>query len=1359
MENRKIAYGMLHCHSEESLKDSALPVKELVDKAVELGSPAVALTDHRTMTGIPEFMAYVKTLNDKAGKIVINGIPGVEADVDNKHLVLLAMDYEHGYKTIIRAVTESHNYLSQSGLPQMNKDILKKYFGQGGPGHGYVIALSGCVGGVLCKILNSNEMLEEDIKKTLKKMKDCNDPCDPSYLSNMKNLENLGAKVKELMEKRDALTKLSKKTFKKREKIVSILKEKDDALYQEELELLNKDKQECEDAKVELEKVKAELERTKKIESAVRKNVKETAETHEKFIAYSKRLEYLKSEKKTETELYEKTKAEAYWYQDTFGKNRFFIELQNHRIEEEIKFFPLLLKIAKETGIPYVATNDVHIKSSEYNDVRARQIQRFIRFAKYEALSDADYHLYPKTDEEMLAILSEIIPLEDAVKAMEMIGYIANMCHVEFPKEDHYPKFPVPESITADELIRKIAYERIPIYFKENEWTEEYAKRLEYELDVICKMGYSDYHLIVQDMLEVGRKLGKLSDENLEYLTEHRGEMNLEEFIRYIDEHQTELGYTIGPGRGSAAGSLVCYILGITNIDPIKYNLLFERFLNVERVSMPDIDSDISPDVRELVIEYLKKRYGAGSVCNIMTRGTHAAKASVRATARFLGAEKKNDSLYYYRLGDEISKTIPAEVGITLDKAQDKLDEYIDSVQNTELKNVASEIVELAKMIEGKKISIGMHAAGVIIADNGDVGEYISLLYNTDKKQWCCQCDMVEAESVGLLKMDALGLKNLMIITNTIRKIKRNYGITIDMDKIPFEPEVFTNIYATGKTNGVFQVESGGMKGMLTEFKPDCIEDIVLLVAAYRPGPMQYLDNIIAVKHGKKKAKYLTPELEPILASTYSSIIYQEQVQQIFQKLAGYSLGQADLVRRAMSKKKEKVLKAERQAFVYGDIERNIAGCKENGISEVIANQLFDEMMDFAKYAFNRSHAAAYAMVSYQTAWLKYHYPAEFLCAVMNTKEIKEYPLYFDECKMYGIKIKGCTINQSLEHFVEVQEPDGSMSILFGIGNVKGVKSASTQIVKSRNTGYVSFKDYMLNGHIRKDVTEALIYAGAFDNFSNNRAMLVHTMEAYQKVIKKIKDKSKDIELQEKSLTMEKLSEKEKKKLTDSLVRAKKSLAQLNEQLQDIKPIPVDEDYTTRLEKEYEVLGAYVTGHPLDIYTSDLPVTKFSEMIPGKEYYALVLISNYRVVERKKDGKPLAFMTASDKVMEIDAQCFTKAFSKIGERLEDGKAVVVKGKYNEQIENRGTEEEDIIRSFAISDVFDATIRRKTVMMSMPILEWPEMRKILKTMETSGNEYDVVLYDTLCGDMRKTDVTVNIATLERFQIPYEIEIDE
>ncbi len=1358
-DKKQIHFGALHCHSEESMRDSGLSVKELVDTAVKLGCPAIALTDHGVMTGVIEFMSYIKSINDKAGKTVINGIPGVEAYKDGKHIVLLAMDYEHGYKAIIKAVTESYKNLNSSnGHPYMTDEIFQTYFGPGSKGHGYVIALSGCMSGVLCSILDSNEDADEQIKKIELKMKTYNSPEDETYLKNLALLRAKGDEIKALNEKKKELATIVGKSFVKKEKTVALLKKNNDPGYKTAYDELQREKEEVANASKELEVLKAKIKAEKTKESMMRNSLKEVEKSHGNYMDCKKRIEHLQSAKMTKEELYNAAKQEALNMANIFGKGRFFIELQNHRIDEEKRFFPILLRISKELNIDCVATNDVHTATNSYEDIRVRQVQRFQRFSKYEKISESDYHLYIKPDADMLSILSEIVSVEDAAIAIANAEKVASLCQVEFPKESHYPKFITNDGLSADETIRKKAYERIPLYFSKEEWTEEYAKRLEYELGVICNMGYSDYHLIVQDFLDVGRRLGRMSRKNQIELEKLSPIMNCDEFLAYIDSHQEELGYAIGPGRGSAAGSLVCYLLGITNIDPIKYNLLFERFLNVERVSMPDIDSDISPDVRELVIEYIKKRYGEEAVCCIVTRGTQAAKEAVRTSARFIGAEKKKDSMYYYNLGDEISKVIPAEAGITLKKAKDNLDAYILSIQNDDTRKVAQEIIDLSFMIEGRLTHYGMHAAGVVIADNGDVKEYVPLLYNTKKKRWCCQCDMGQVEASGLLKMDALGLKTMKIITDTIRKVNRNYGITVDMDKIPFEPEVFNAIYSKGRTNGVFQFESNGMKGMLMDFKPDCIEDIILLVAAYRPGPMQYLENIIATKHGKAQLTYATPELESILSPTYGAVIYQEQVQQIFQKLAGYSLGQADLVRRAMSKKKEKVLLAERESFVNGDETRNIVGCKRNGISSEIANRLFDEMIDFARYAFNKSHAAAYAIVSYQTAWLKHHYPAEFLCATMNLKDNKDLPLYFEECRENDIEISALDINYSDVEFMERIDDEGNMSIVFGLSKVKGIKSASTQIVETREGGYDSFYDYMLHGHIRKDVTENLIRAGAFDIFCENRTALLKVLGSYLDILKKIRDKSKDVAGHEETLAGE-LDEKKHKSTTQCLERAKKTLSQYETQLKEIVIPNIPEDRKNKLDDEYEVLGTYVTGHPLDIYDSDLPVTSFADMVPGKEYYALVQIRDLRVVKRKKDDKPLAFFTACDKAFNVEGQCFTRAFEQVGHKLKDMEAVVLKGKYSEKVSEysgaNDDEEEsaEIERFFTISEVHEATIKRRKMMVTLPIVDWNNVRMVLKTMESPHSEFKIYLHDSINGSIRETDTAADLANIENLGLSY------
>ena len=715
----------------------------------------------------------------------------------------------------------------------------------------------------------------------------------------------------------------------------------------------------------------------------------------------------------------------AEWFRDLFPS--FYLELQYHGLEDEAYVMPLLVRIARETGIPLIAANDAHMTDASDASLEARQILRFNYFRRHQELGEADRELYLKSDEELGEALRQVVDPEAVEEAMGNLQVLGE-CNVMFPKEKHYPK--VEGGASFDELLDTAREAMI----QSGDWDDAHEQRLKRERDVIRSMGYVDYHMVVRDFCIMGRSLGvvpkdRLSDMPLRY----------DQALSWIQKQGYAIGVGVGPGRGSAVGSLVCYLLGITNLDPVKYDLLFERFLNPERVSMPDIDTDIKTSLRPYLIQFIKQKYGEQAVSSISTVMTYAGRGAIKMAGRDRADElygslpAKEQAEQKSRYLDRVAKV----AGFVPEQWDGSLSDLTESFLVQFHGEEERLLWERAQMIEGKVSSTSVHAGGIVVSDNRDLCEYVPLLWREDKQTWATQCDMIRVEEKGLLKIDLLGLNTLDCITDTLHQIWERHGIAVDLDHLPFEPEVFQEIYATGNTNSVFQFESPGMKQMLREFRPTCFEDLILLVAAYRPGPMQFLDHIIAVKHGREPENYRTPELEPILSKTYSAIIYQEQVMQIFKDLAGYSLGQADLVRRAMSKKKTEKLKVERQAFLFGDPERHIDGCCARGIPEEAANALFDEIMEFARYAFNKSHAAAYAMVSYQTAWLKYHYPAEFLCAMFNNKDQEGYGPLVEDCASYGIALLPPDINRSESGFVV--EGD---SIRYGFAGIKGIRDS-----------------------------------------------------------------------------------------------------------------------------------------------------------------------------------------------------------------------------------------------------------------------------------------------------------------------------
>ena len=1344
----KISTGLLHCHTEHSLLDSTLKPEELVKRAAELGAKAVALTDHGTMTAVPSFKKAAKEHG-------ILPIIGVEAYVaDNKederlHLILMATDLV-GERAIGKLMTAANTNVTKVGklrFPVATKEMLTRFFAEGTEAHGHVIATSACMNGVLIGLSSQNAKNRDNLGKMKKAVKSTQDILNIIEFSQNANAENT--------RKMGELASFIKKSFKAREKMIS--KITDPAEKAAEEEKLNKEKADSEKASVIISRLKAENAARQKKMTELKKKLPKDMDMVNAQIERVKRLEESIC---TEDVIVNRMEAEALWYDGIFGHGNFYIEIQNHGVPEELKYMHILVKIAEKYDIPYVAANDIHMAKKE--DAFARQIIRSLRFNKWSEENTGDSELYIKTDKELFASISHAVGAEKADIAMQNIGRLVSRCKYEEDDTKHYPKFSKTEN--ADELIRKLAYEGISKRYTKEEWTKEYADRLEYELSVITKMGYSDYHLIDQDFINFTKKLGYMPEEKFQYLTDHIRDMSYEEIVAYVDADQSNVGYVIGPGRGSAAGSLVCYLLGITNIDPIKNGLIFERFLNPERVSMPDIDTDFANGYRDIAVIYVAKKYGENAVCRIVTEGTSAARGSIRNVARVLATKEGNDEEYINMIGDTLARCVPLKPGATikdnLDAMQPVFAEYPE----------AKVIIDGAMAIEGTVIQYGMHAAGVIISDNDDVSDYVPLMIDDKTKNWKCQVNMTEAEEAHLLKMDFLGLRNLNIITDTLRLIRKTKGIKINPDKdIKIEKKVISSICATGKTNSIFQLESGGMKSMLQQFGPDSFEDLTLLLAAYRPGPMDFIPQMIEVKHGRRAMNFATPELEPILSVTYGCIIYQEQVQQIFQKLAGYSLGQADIVRRAMSKKKEKVLMAERESFINGDPKRNIPGCVKNGIPANVASDLFDSMREFSKYAFNKSHAAAYALITYITAWLKYYYPTEYLCVAMEYATSARIQGLIEECKGYNIAVKPLDINKSEAEF-SVEGND----IYFGITSIKGIGNIDATIKARKEKKFVSFADYMFRGHFDKTVTNNLIDAGAFDAFCPNRKALTAAAEIMMAYLKDYRKIEKDLqnlyitldivkEPVSDTVKMERLQDAKIKtgktipipeKIESRITDKKAKLSEIKEEIEMVViPVEIPENLEEKLEREKELLGVYITGHPIDAYEMPEGTSSISELVPSKTATVTGIVRDFRIVQRKKDNADMAFFNLEDKTDSMKVVCFANDFANCNSVLHEGAVVSITGKvaenevenvsYDENGEETSTVEVELQMYCKVCK--PAQKKKNDLIMNIPnIMEWTDhIRNEVRTYETMDSNYRLVLHDKLFNEMRVTSIGISL----------------
>ena len=932
-------------------------------------------------------------------------------------------------------------------------------------------------------------------------------------------------------------------------------------------------------------------------------------EYHEGLIALSACLAG-EVQKNIQRGMYEEGKAAALRYQDIFGEGNFFLELQDHGMPEQRLVNQSLLRMSQETGIELVATNDVHYTYAE--DEKPHDILLCLQTGK--KLKDEDRmryeggQYYIKSEEEM----RELFPY--ALQALQNTQRIADRCQVEIEfGVTKLPKYDVPEGYTSWEYLKKLCYDGLAARYPDA--GQQLKERLEYELSTIRSMGYVDYFLIVWD------------------------------FINYARTQDI----MVGPGRGSAAGSIVSYCLGITSIDPIKYQLLFERFLNPERVSMPDIDVDFCFERRQEVIDYVVRKYGEDRVVQIVTFGTLAAKGVIRDVGRVM------DLPYGYV--DSIAKMIPGELNITLDRALTMNPELKKLYQEDEQ---VRELIDMSRRLEGLPRHTSMHAAGVVIGQKA-IDEFVPLSLGSDGSV-TTQFTMTTLEELGLLKMDFLGLRTLTVIQDAEKLASKSAGREINVDAIDYDDKAVLNSIGTGKTDGVFQLESAGMKSFMKELKPQSLEDIIAGISLYRPGPMDFIPKYIKGKNHPELITYDCPQLEHILAPTYGCIVYQEQVMQIVRDLAGYTLGRSDLLRRAMSKKKGDVMQKERQNFVYGNPEENVPGCIANGIDEKTANQIYDEMIDFAKYAFNKSHAAAYAVVAYQTAWLKYYYPVEFMAALMtsvidNSGKVSEY-IY--TCRQMGIEILPPDINKGVGNF----SVDNGR-IRYGLAAIKSIgRPVIEAIIKEREAAgeFKTLKDFIerLSGkEVNKRTIESFIKSGAFDSLGGTRKQF---MVIYLQVMDQVNRERKYSMTGQMSL-FDMVSDDQKAEF-------------------DI-PLPNVGEYEkeTKLAFEKEVLGIYLSGHPLEEYEDkwkkNITRTTLEFQLDEETGRAKVHdgaketvggMITAKTIKYTKNNKVMAFLTLEDLAGSVEVIVFPKDYEKNQQYLEEESKVFIRGRVSEEDE-------------------------------------------------------------------------------------------
>ena len=1000
--------------------------------------------------------------------------------------------------------------------------------------------------------------------------------------------------------------------------------------------------------------------------------------------------------------MYEDAKKAALRYQDIFGKGNFFLELQDHGIPEQQNVNQQLLKMHRETGIELVATNDVHYTLAE--DAQPHDVLLCLQTGK--KLADEDRmryeggQYYVKSPEEM----ERLFPY--APEALENTHKIAQRCHVEIEfGVTKLPKFDVPEGYTSREYLNELCFRGLEERYQPV--TEELKERLNYELSTIRNMGYVDYFLIVWD------------------------------FIKYARDHDI----MVGPGRGSAAGSLVAYTLGITQLDPIRYDLLFERFLNPERVSMPDIDVDFCFERRQEVIDYVRRKYGDDCVVQIVTFGTLAARGVIRDVGRVMDLP--------YAQVDTIAKMIPQELNITIDKALQ---------MNPELKKVYEDqkeihdLIDTAKRLEGLPRHTSMHAAGVVISQK-DVSEYVPLSRASDGSI-VTQFTMTTLEELGLLKMDFLGLRTLTVIQNAVHLIEQDAGVKLDMQHIDYNDKKVLDSLGTGRSDGVFQLESAGMKNFMKELKPQSLEDVIAGISLYRPGPMDFIPQYIRGKNRPDTIKYDCPQLEPILKPTYGCIVYQEQVMQIVRNLAGYTLGRSDLVRRAMSKKKAAVMEKERQNFVYGNEEEGVPGCIANGISEQTANKIYDDMIDFAKYAFNKSHAAAYAVVSYQTAFLKYYYPVEFMAALMTS--VIEMPTkvaeYIQVCRQMNIKILPPDVNRGAYGF---SVDNGA--IRYGLSAIKSVgRPVINALVEEReaNGEYRSLKDFIerLTGTVNKRAIENFIKAGALDCLEGNRRQ---KMLVYGQIVDSIAQEKKNSFAGQMSL-FDLVSDEEKKEY-------------------EIRMPDVEEyDKEMILAFEKDVLGIYLSGHPLERYRNIMEKmisAKTTDFQPDEEsgipkvYDGQKVIIGGMITEKTikytRNNKVMAFLTVEDLLGTVEIVVFPRDYEKWQAMLNEDARVFVQGRVNAEddkpsklILEKVRAFEDMPQELWIQFKDKAEYAEKEQELLETLKEYAGVSAVViylkdvNAMKRLPAGYHARISDSLTGELRKKYGESNVKVVER-----------
>ena len=1136
---------------------------------------------------------------NKAAKHGITPVLGVECFFEEGSKILLVAKNREGYVTLCRLVTGANSNLTPAGRPTVTEEMLKETD---------TSELIACCGGTGSYAAYPYQRNKEYIRLSAS--------APPAVEAEAPDLSETKAR---LLEIREALKekRAAKKVFQHKLKVCGSMAE----------ERTGETGGSEEGLKESLDKVTKEIERFVKLEKTAKKQIDAHAKKEKKAAEAQAKWEEMKSKILDADALSAEIEGRLAALQGLFGS--LAVEVTAHGQKEEQEINRLLLQVAGRLGIQTVLSFDSYTLDGSEEEVLKWHLVRSLQDNTWVPM-DASSAFYGIEREEELLARSGLTP-EIFCQLSANTDALFQDCGMVFDKSDHYPKYPVPEGTTPTHLMEERARAAIPKLYRDGSWTKAHEEKLKNEIEVIDKTGYSDYTLTIADILNKARAMAD------------------PEVVSCL----------VGPGRGSGAGSIVNYLMGITSVDPVQYGLIFERYLNIERDSPPDIDSDIATSIRDGLVQRIKQDYGKkeGSVgvCGILTKSRLAGKAAIRAAGRLLSSRKYGNTTALYGLADRMAKLLPMDPKL-------KLADHIKELEDTFRDGEAREILHYARLLEGALQAYGTHAAGVIISDSGDITDYAPLINLGTKEEpvWNVQYDMVESESIGFLKLDMLGLSTLDVCYTALRLIRKRHGKKIDLYHVPFEKEVFQEIYVKGATDGVFQCESAGMKRMWMDLKPSCIEDIIAGIALYRPGPMEFIPDYIRGKENPQSIHYKTEKLRPILESTYGCIVFQEQVMRIVRDLAGYSMGRSDLVRRAMSKKKEDVMAQERKNFVYGNEKEGIPGCVQNGISAGVADSIYDDMVDFAKYAFNKSHAAAYALVSYQTAWLKYHYPLEFMVGAMDVAARQnapdKLPGLLHECRRMGIEVLPPDVNLSKEGFSIL---DGKL--LYGLWAVKGVKEKAPEVIANRHPIYRSFKEFLLSCKANKTAIRNLVKAGAFTQLHASRTGILLSLEELLAMRGKIWKLKEKVDGCQAALEDTGLDAKKQRLAEAKLYNAQTELHAQEEAFHEFTIPMIADPVDKKLEYEKETLFSYITAHPLDAYDEKPSCVCMGDIsvndVGAKGVEGMGCITNFREVRRKKDGKVMAVFTLQDRTGEQKCICYAAKYAEYKDVLQDGRVV------------------------------------------------------------------------------------------------------